>query len=152
MTSFRPGWGSFPAKLAEFYSEYQLSTLTTLRPDGRPHTVPVGVILDEENECAWIITRDGSRKVANVREGARTAGGAGAPVTVCQVDGARWSTLEGRATVESDQESVARAKALYTERYRAPTSPDEGRVAIRIVIDRIVHSPMLADGASRPGR
>ena len=144
MSVFRPGWDQYPAKLWEFYGEYHLNTLTTLRPDGRPHVVPVGVTLDVENECAWIITRDGSRKVANIREAALN-GDVGAQVALCQVDGPRWSTLEGRAKVVSDHDSIQRAKELYTERYRRPAENDEGRVAIRIRIDRFVHSPTLLD-------
>lgn len=143
MTAFRPGWGSFPTKLWAFYGEYVLNTLTTLRPDGRPHVVPVGVTLDAENECAWIITRDGSRKVANIRDAALSEDGA--RVAVCQVDGPRWSTIEGRASIVTDAAQIERAKQLYTERYRRPAENDEGRVAIRIEIDRIVHSPMLLD-------
>lgn len=139
MTAFRPGWDSFPPKLWDFYAEYQLNTLTTLRPNGMPHTVPVGMMLDPVNECAWIITQAPSRKVANVR----AAGEAGAPVTLCQVDGGRWSTIEGRATVVEDRAWIERAKELYAERYRQPSANDDERVAIRIEIDRFVHSPML---------
>jgi PPOX class probable F420-dependent enzyme len=143
MTVFLPGWDAYPQKLWDFYAEYHLNSLSTVRPDGRPHAVPVGVTLDPVNECAWIITRDGSRKVANIREAALTE--QGARVAVCQVDGPRWSTIEGRAQVVTDPEQIERAKTLYTERYRRPAENDEGRVAIRIEIDRFVHSPMLLD-------
>lgn len=141
MSIFVPGWDAFPAKLWDFYSEYQLNTLTTLRPDGRPHVVPVGVTLDREQQCAWIITRDGSRKVRNV-EAAPESGG-GAAVAVCQVDGPRWSTVEGRATIRRDAESRDRAIELYAQRYRRQPTPDERRIAIRIDLDRIVHGAML---------
>ncbi|MFS3127674.1 pyridoxamine 5'-phosphate oxidase family protein [Nocardioides sp. Bht2] len=138
MSIFVPGWDTFPAKLWEFYSEYQLNTLTTLRADGRPHVVPVGVTLDPEQQCAWIITRDGSRKVRNVE-----AAQHGADVALCQVDGPRWSTLEGRARVHRDVESRDRAIELYAARYRRQPTPDERRIAIRIEVDRILHGAML---------
>jgi len=141
MTSFCPGWDAFPAELWAFYADYRLNTLTTLRPDGRPHTVPVGVMLDAEEQCAWIITRVTSRKVANIKRAEQR--GEVAHVTVCQVDGGRWSTIEGRATVVSDAASITRAKTLYAARYRPPSESDEGRVAIRIEVDRILASPML---------
>lgn len=144
MTAFRPGWGEFPTKLWDFYSDSVLNTLTTLRPDGRPHVVPVGVTLDEVNECAWIITRDGSRKVANVRS-ATIDDPAGARVAACQVDGPRWSTIEGRAHVVTEPEQIARAVELYTQRYRRPAENSTSRVAIRIDVERIVHSPTLLD-------
>lgn len=144
MSDFRPGWSELPSKLSAFYSEYHLNTLTTIRPDGRPHVVPVGVTLDPERGCAWIITMEGSRKVANVRAGAgSSADSAGAPVAVCQVDGPRWSTIEGTATVLTDEASVARAVTMYEGRYQRPVQPNPARVAIRIEVDRIVHGPFL---------
>lgn len=142
MTSFRPGWDALPPKIRDFYATYLLNTLTTLRPDGRPHVVPVGVTLDPEWECAWIITRAGSRKVRNVEAGAATP--EGARVAVCQVDGPRWSTIEGTARVVTDPDSVARAVECYAARYRQPSENPE-RVAIRIEVDRILHGPMLAE-------
>lgn len=141
MPFFRPGWDALPAKIATFYGEYVLNSLTTLRPDGRPHVVPVGVTLDTEQQCAWIITRAGSRKVKNIEAGSTDE--QGALVAVCQVDGPRWSTIEGRGRVVTDPESVDRAIELYTARYRMPAQNDSTRVAIRIEVDRIVHGPAL---------
>ena len=137
MTAFRPGWDSFPEPLLAFWTAYHICTLTTLRPDGRPHVVPVGVALDPEQKCAWVITSEGSRKVANVR-----AAGPDAPVAACAVDGARWSTLEGRATVCTDEDSVARAEERYAARYRDPR-PNPLRVALRLEVDRFVFGPAL---------
>ena len=138
MTVFRPGWDALPEKLAAFYAEYHLNTFTTLRPDGRPHVVPVGLALDPERECAWIITMGTSRKAANVL----AAGDAGAPVALCQVDGPRWCTVEGTARVLTDEASVARAVERYAARYRQP-APRPGRVAIRVEVERFVHGPAL---------
>lgn len=129
MTLWRPGWDEFPQPLLDFWTERHLSTLTTLRPDGRPHVVPVGVALDRERRCAWVISSGGSRKVRNLA--------AGGPVAACQVDGRRWSTIEGRATVLADPESVARACERYAARYRTPRENPE-RVAIRIEVDRFL--------------
>ncbi|WP_340536847.1 pyridoxamine 5'-phosphate oxidase family protein [Nocardioides sp. GXZ039] len=138
MTAWIPGWDDFPPRLLEFWTERHLDTLTTLRPDGRPHVVPVGVALDVEQRCAWVITRSGSRKVRNLL----AAGSGGAPVAACQVDGGRWSTLEGSAVVVHDPASVARACERYAERYRPPT-PNPSRVALRITVERFVSSSGL---------
>jgi uncharacterized pyridoxamine 5'-phosphate oxidase family protein len=36
-------------EMLEFLRERHLATLTTLRPDGSPHVVPVGFTYDEDN-------------------------------------------------------------------------------------------------------
>ncbi|MDO9457311.1 pyridoxamine 5'-phosphate oxidase family protein [Nocardioides sp.] len=138
MTSWTPGWGAFPEPLLEFWTERHLCSLTTLRPDGRPHLVPVGVALDHERECAWVITGGGSRKVQNLL----AAGAEGGLVAAGAVDGARWSTLEGVGVVVHDPESVARAVERYAARYRTPRVNPE-RVAIRISVTRFVGSAGL---------
>ena len=120
---------ALPAALAEFWSERHLCTLTTLRADGTPHVVPVGVVLDPERGCAWVIARGGSAKVRHVRADPRVA--------ACQVDGRRWSSLEGRAEVREDPESVERAVLRYATRYRQPR-PSPTRVALLIRPTRLL--------------
>lgn len=131
MTSWQPDWENFPTDLEAFWTERHLCTLTTLRPDGTPHVVPVGVALDHEQRCAWVITSPDSRKARNLLEPARVA--------ACQVDGRRWSTLEGRAVLLSDPASVARAVERYAARYRVPRENPQ-RVALRIEVDRFLSS------------
>ena len=115
----------------DFWRERHLCTVTTLRKDGSPHVIPMGIVVDAENGLAWGITSRTSQKVANLRSG-------GDPrVAVCQVDGRRWSTLEGTAEVREDAASVAEAVRRYAERYRTPReNPD--RVALRIDITRVI--------------
>lgn len=120
----------FGELLVGFWQERHLSTLTTLRPDGTPHVTPVGVTLDPETGIARVICDGGSRKAAN-------ASATGARAAVCQVDGARWSTLEGRARVLRDAESVAEAVRRYTERYREPRV-NPHRVVVEITITRVL--------------
>ena len=135
MTSWTPGWGEFPQSLLDFWSERHLCTLTTLRPSGLPHVVPVGVAIDPEQECAWVIASASSRKVHHVAECAAVA--------ACQVDGRRWSTIEGRGVVLTDSASVARACERYAWRYRIPR-PNPERVAIRIEVERFLLSGDLS--------
>jgi F420H(2)-dependent biliverdin reductase len=114
-----------------FWRERHLCTVTTLRRDGSPHVVPMGIVLDPDSSTAWGITSGGSQKVANLRRGADPR------VAVCQVDGRRWSTVEGTAEVRDDEESVAEAVRRYAERYRVPRE-NPARVAIRISVDRVI--------------
>lgn len=140
MTSWTPGWGAFPAPLLDFWTERHLCTFTNVRKDGRPHVVPVGVALDHDERCAWVITHRDSHKARALASGPAT----GVPVAACQVDGRRWSTLEGVARVLADPDSVRRAEERYARRYRTPRlNPD--RVAIRIDVDRFLLSSTLAD-------
>ncbi|MGD9959143.1 pyridoxamine 5'-phosphate oxidase family protein [Nocardioides sp.] len=137
MTSIRPDWAAFPGDLLAFWTERHLCTLSSVRPDGRPHLVPVGVTIDVERECAWVITSGTSYKARLL-----AAEGSNPHVAACQVDGGRWSTIEGRATVLDDPESVRRAVEKYAERYRTPRE-NPARVALRIEVDRILHSSRI---------
>jgi PPOX class probable F420-dependent enzyme len=119
-------------ELLAFLTERHLATLTTLRPDGTPHVVPVGVTYDPATRTARVITSGTSAKARHVREG-------GGRVAVCQLDGRRWLTLEGRAVVRDDAAAVADAVARYAVRYRQPRE-NPARVAIEISVDRILGS------------
>ncbi|SHI12442.1 pyridoxamine 5'-phosphate oxidase family protein [Streptomyces sp. 3214.6] len=115
-----------------FWRERHLCTLTTPRPDGSPHVVPVGVTYDPEAGLARVIANKTSTKVGNVL----AAGPAGARVAVCQVDGRRWATLEGRAQVRTEPERVAEAERRYAQRYGRTPSPNPARVVIEIELTR----------------
>ena len=55
---------------------------------------------------------------------------------MCQVDGRRWATLEGRAFVRTDRERVAEAERRYAERYERTPAPNPSRVVIEIELTR----------------
>jgi F420H(2)-dependent biliverdin reductase len=113
-----------------FLTERHLATLTTLRADGTPHVVPVGVTYDAATRTARVITSGGSAKARHIRDGQSR-------VAVCQVDGRRWVTLEGTAVVRDDAEAVADAVARYAVRYRQPRV-NPARVVLEISVDRIL--------------
>ena len=117
-----------PAVLA-FLDERHLATLTTLRPDGSPHVVPVGFSYDPGARLVRIITARSSRKARNLATGG--------PAAVSQLDGGRWLTLEGNAIVTDDPARVAQAERRYGERYPAPRERDD-RVAIELRVERIL--------------
>ncbi|MGZ4566021.1 MAG: pyridoxamine 5'-phosphate oxidase family protein [Blastococcus sp.] len=122
--------GSLAPGQLSFLTERHLATLTTLRPDGSPHVVPVGVTFDPATRTARVITSGTSAKARHVRAGQ-------ARVAVCQVDGRRWLTLEGTAVVKDDAASVAEAVAWYAHRYRRPRE-NPARVVLEISVDRIL--------------
>jgi PPOX class probable F420-dependent enzyme len=132
---------NFDSALREFWAERHLCTLTTLRRDGSPHVVPVGATLDAEAGLARVTASRTSAKVRHVLAGA-------ARVAICQVDGARWSTLEGLAVVRDDPESVAEAVRRYAERYRQPRV-NPSRVVLEVHITKVLHSSRLTGGTVR---
>ncbi|MGN6686032.1 MAG: pyridoxamine 5'-phosphate oxidase family protein [Actinomycetales bacterium] len=118
-----------PNAALDFLAERHLATLTTLRPDGTPHVVPVGFTWEAATATARVITSRGSRKVANVAAASRAV--------LCQVDGWRWLSLEGQARVRSEPDAVADAVARYAQRYREPR-PNPERVVIEIKVERVL--------------
>jgi PPOX class probable F420-dependent enzyme len=115
--------------MVAFWRERHLCTVTTLRADGSPHVVPLGVALDVEARVAWAITTAGTQKAVNLARDPRFA--------ACQVDRARWASLEGRAKVLSDEAAVQEAVRRYAERYKEPRDNPQ-RVALRVSLERVV--------------
>jgi len=114
-----------------FLTERHLATLTTLRQDGSPQVTPVGVTYDPETRLARVITWATSVKARNVATNPHQR------VAVCQVDGGRWLTLYGTASVSADPEAVAEGVLRYSQRYREPKKRDD-RVVIEIEVDSLV--------------
>lgn len=117
-----------PEMLA-FLREYHLASLTTMRPDGSPHVVPVGFSYDETEQVVRIITFPASMKFKNAMRGGRAV--------VSQVDGGRWLTLEGTVSAVTDAHRVQLAVDGYAARYRPPGERDD-RVSIEIAVDRVM--------------
>ncbi|MEA5364514.1 pyridoxamine 5'-phosphate oxidase family protein [Amycolatopsis sp., V23-08] len=121
------------ADFRAFWTERRLASLTTVRPDGTPHVSAVGVTVDFETGLARVITFASAVKARLVR----AAGDGGIPAAVCQVEGRTWSTLEGRAILRDDPESVRDAENRYAARYRVP-KPNPQRVVLEIAVNRIL--------------
>jgi PPOX class probable F420-dependent enzyme len=122
---------NLPGAVLSFLAERHLATFTTLRSDGSPHVTPVGFSFDPATGLVRVITFAASRKVRNLEQLP------GARAVVCQVDGGRWLTLEGPATVTDEPEKVAAAVAGYAARYRQPGERADRR-AIEISVDRVL--------------
>ena len=120
-------------RLAGFWAERHLCVLSTVRADGTVHATPVGATLDVEAGIARVICSGTSHKARTIRK----AGAEGAAVAVTQVDGRRWSTLEGRAVVSDDPARVAEAVRRYAKRYREPRE-NPRRVVIEITITKVL--------------
>jgi len=120
----------------EFLSERHLAMLTTLRADGSPHVVAVGFTFDPVSHIARVITSDGSQKAINAE---RSSVG-----VLSQVDGGRWLSLEGIASVNRDPEAIRDAELRSAQRYRIPR-PNPKRVVIEVLIKRVLGSSTLLE-------
>ena len=120
---------SLSADAVQFLAERHLATLTTLRPDGTPHVVPVGFTWDAESCLARVITSRSSRKARNADAGCRAV--------LCQVDGRHWLSLEGTARLLTAPAEVRDAEQRYAVRYRTPRVNPE-RVVIAVTVDRVL--------------
>lgn len=115
-----------------FVTERHLATLSTLHPDGSIHVVAVGFTY--RDGVARVITSGESRKVANILADGRAS--------LSQVDGVRWLTLQGMATIARDPESVQLGVDLYAERYRQPRV-NPLRVVIELEVQKVLGSSRM---------
>ena len=128
---------ALPPAALTFLADRHIATLTTLRPDGTPHVVPVGFSWDAESGLARVISSRSSRKVRNAR--------GGGPAVLCQVDGRRWLALEGSVSVDEDAAAVAEAERRYAERYRVPR-PNPQRVVLIVAVERVLGDSTVLTG------
>nr|WP_201761030.1 pyridoxamine 5'-phosphate oxidase family protein [Nonomuraea sp. K271] len=118
---------------AAFWQERHLCTIATSRPGGPPHAVPVGATLDLATATARVITSGSSYKARLIAR----SGPSGALVALTQVDGRRWSTLEGLAVLRTEPEQVADAERRYAARYKPPR-PNPSRVVVEIRVTNVL--------------
>ena len=121
----------FSEQLVEFWSERHLCVLSTVRADGTVHATPVGATLDAEAGVLRVICSGTSYKARTIRRLGE------ASVAVTQVDGRRWSTLEGRAVVKDDPAAVLDAENRYAKRYKQPR-PNPQRVVLEITVTKVL--------------
>ncbi|MGA9493566.1 MAG: F420-dependent biliverdin reductase [Mycobacterium sp.] len=117
-----------------FLTERHLAMLTTLRADNSPHVVAVGFTFDPKTHIARVITTGGSQKAVNADRGG--------VAVLSQVDGARWLSLEGSASVNGGIDAVRDAELRYAQRYRTPRV-NPRRVVIEVQVERVLGSSDL---------
>ncbi len=123
--------------LTEFLTERHLAILTLVRPDGRPHSTPIGFMWDEEAEVVKIITWSGSLKTRLLEKGNLVG-------SIAQVDGGRWVTFEGSCSVSADPEVCKDAVERYARRYSPPKDRGADRRVITMTVSRILASNSLS--------
>lgn len=114
-----------------FLSEYHLASLTIVKANGTPHVTAVGFTYEPETQLARVITWADSWKAKHLaRQGESEA-------AICTVDGGRWLTFSGVATVTDEAAAIAEGVRRYAERYRPPRERED-RVVVELRVDKIV--------------
>ncbi|MGF1427061.1 pyridoxamine 5'-phosphate oxidase family protein [Kitasatospora sp. LaBMicrA B282] len=109
-----------------------VAAVTTIRPDGTLHTAPVRFTWDAEAGLARVMTVSTSRKAKNLLASPDSR------VTVCQVHGFTWVTLEGTGRVVTEPARVTEGARRYARRYWSSPPNPAGRVVIEITVDRVL--------------
>ncbi|ORA36310.1 pyridoxamine 5'-phosphate oxidase family protein [Mycobacterium aquaticum] len=128
-------------EIAEFIEHSRTATMATLQADGRPHLVAMWyAVLDGE---IWFETKAKSQKAVNLRRDPT--------VTVMIEDGLTYGTLrgvsiDGRAEIVDDPETILRVGISVWERYTGPYTEEmrpfvdqmmNNRIAVRVVPGRL---------------
>ena len=117
-------------EIADFIERSRTATLATVLPDGRPHLVAMWYgVLDGE---IWFETKAKSQKAMNLRRNPT--------VTVMIEDGDTYDTLrgvsiDGRAEIVVDPETVLRVGISVWERYTGPYSDE-----VRPFVDQMMNN------------
>jgi F420H(2)-dependent biliverdin reductase len=119
---------NLPPAALTFLTDRHLASLSIAKPDGKVHVSPVGFTFEAATGLARVITSSTARKSAH----ATTAG----RVSICQIDGAYWLTLEGTVRVSDDPAEVHEAVTRYEQRYRPPRENPQ-RVVLIVAVERI---------------
>jgi PPOX class probable F420-dependent enzyme len=119
------------ADAASRVSASRIGWLTTLRPDGSPHTTPVWFVFDED--AIWIATGRRNVKAANVRSDPRVS---------IAVDGSADAPLvaEGKAELMDVAATDHAVVAAFAEKYNGWDIADEAvdgpRVVVKVTVSR----------------
>jgi PPOX class probable F420-dependent enzyme len=116
-------------------SESRIGWLTTLRPDGSPHTTPVWFVFD--GKAIWIATGRRNVKAANVRADPRVS---------IAIDGSADAPLVAEGSAElMDVAVIDRVVvAAFAEKYDGWDIGDEAVDGARVVVKVIVSRWLLA--------
>lgn len=129
-TSDRRADGVVPVEAELLLAGRYIATLSTHRPDGSIHVVPVAFMYDPDETLIRIIAPESTHKVRNIR--------AGSTAVVCFVDGGLWATIEGSACVTDDAGAVQRTLEQYTAKYGPPHGNRSDYVAIEVRPTRVM--------------
>ncbi|WP_052589775.1 pyridoxamine 5'-phosphate oxidase family protein [Luteipulveratus mongoliensis] len=118
-----------PVEYQAFLALPRIASLGLQLADGRQHLTPVKATYDEGRRAAYVIVDRQSVKARRLTvEPSRVAIG--------EHDQSQWITLEGRARLSLEPETLDRARTLYRRRFDRPSRWGDAVVALDI--DRVL--------------
>lgn len=120
-------------KHREFFEQPYVGEVTTLRPDGSPHTTVVWV--DTDTDEVMFNTAVGRAKERYLRQDPRVS-----LIVVDPENAYRWVSVSGKAelTTEGADEQIDRLAKKYLGKDEYPwRNPEEQRITVRIHPERV---------------
>lgn len=128
---------SIPDDFHDLFEKQTLAHLSTLLPDGAPHSTPVWVDYDSEADRLLVNTERGRRKEKNVRNDPRVA------VSMTDPDQPyRMLSVRGevdKLTTEGAREHIGELAKRYMGEEKYP-NPEAERIIISIKPEDVSHS------------
>lgn len=130
---------SIPSEFHDLFEKANFAHLTTMTPDGTPHSTPVWIDYDEADGRLLVNTERGRRKERNVAENPAVA------VSMTDPDNPyRFLSVTGtvtETTTEGAREHIDALAQRYTgqEEYQNPIQTE--RVILRIRPDEVITGP-----------
>lgn len=121
-----------PDDVIDFLTVRHLATLSVAVSGTELHSSPVGFMWDHATGRALVITYAAAKKVRLI-DAAQSLSS-----TLTQVDGGRWLTLHGQATVTADTDVCADAVERYVQRYGPARDLGDERRTIIVEVTKIL--------------
>lgn len=127
-----------PSEYKHLFEEDTIAHVTTLLPDGSPHTSPVWIDYDEETGRVLVNTERDRRKEKNVRQDPRVA------VSMTDQDNPyRYLLIRGEVdevTTDGAREHIDELARRYTDADTYPGEIQTERVIIAITLEHVSYS------------
>lgn len=127
---------AIPEDYRDLFEKHTFAHLTTLDPDGQPHTTPVWIDYDESADRLMVNTERGRRKHRNVDRDPRVA------VSMVDPDNPyRFLSISGEVddvTTENAREHIDVLAQRYMDEEEYPNPIETERLILRIRADEVI--------------
>jgi PPOX class probable F420-dependent enzyme len=126
---------SIPTDYHDLFEKPTIAHLSTLLPDGSPHSAPVWIDHDEDTGRLLVNTERGRRKEKNVRKDPRVAVSMTDPENPYRMLSVRGEVVE--VTTEGAREHIDLLAKRYMGEDEYPNPIQTERVVLRIAVEHV---------------